>query len=120
MKKRQEQVSHVLQQKLAGLINRECEFPQDSLVTVNKVSISGDLRFAEAFVSIFPLTSAGKIFSILSKKRILFQSQLGRAMKLRCTPELHFKLDFSLEGVSELEKILDTVHEQDVEKKDVF
>ena len=67
-------------------------------ITVTSVSIARNLRNATVMVSIFGhKDERGTYLHILSSKAREFQRMINRDMTIKYTPQLHFKLDESLE-----------------------
>ena len=51
MARRIEQVNDLIRQELGFIVDREVDFPIDSLVTITRVSTSPDLHYADIFMS---------------------------------------------------------------------
>ncbi len=97
MKHRLIRVREILKRELSELISRTIVFPA-TLVTVHDVDITPDLRQAHVFVSaIGDPKQLDSVIPILEKHRVELQHQLSRRVVLKFTPQLHFKLDDSIE-----------------------
>lgn len=67
-------------------------------VSVTKVEVTGDLRHATVFVSVLGNEEQqDEVLEGLQSARGFVRSEIGRNVQLRATPEVHFKLDHSLE-----------------------
>jgi ribosome-binding factor A len=67
-------------------------------VSVTNVEVTGDLRHATVFVSVLGSEDEQQeVLEGLISARGFVRTELGKSIKLRATPEVHFKLDHSLE-----------------------
>ncbi|XP_057493619.1 probable ribosome-binding factor A, chloroplastic [Actinidia eriantha] len=84
-----------------------------SLTTISDVEISADLQVVRVYVSVFG-DERGKEVAIagLKSKAKYVRSELGRRMKLRLTPEIHFIEDDSIERGSRVIAILDKIKKE--------
>lgn len=108
MKHRLERVREVLKRELSEIVTRDMTFP--TLVTVQSVDITPDLKNAHVFVSSMG-TPAEKtqVLHTLANARKELQFQLSRRVVLKYTPHLHFKLDESIERGSRVFEILEQI-----------
>ena len=79
-------------------------------VTVTEVRMSADLRTAQVYVSVLgnDRERADSLEALASATGYL-RREVGRALRLRYAPEIHFRLDHSLEQGSRIEQILETL-----------
>lgn len=101
-----DRIGDQMQRELAQLIQREVKDPRVGMVTVNAVKVSRDLGYADVYVSLMSteeLTAESpevqESVSVLNKASGFLRGQVGRAMKLRVTPQLRFHFD-ALQGYS--------------------
>lgn len=81
-----------------------------SLVTVNEVDITPDLKQAHVFVGIIGSSEdKKKIVEELTSKRGLIQDHIGRRVTLKYTPQLHFRLDESVERGVRIISLMDEI-----------
>ncbi|MCF7810780.1 30S ribosome-binding factor RbfA [bacterium] len=102
--------------RVGGLIKRELseifriyggEFGS-GLLTVTEVRVPSDLRSATVWVSIYcDKEQIQEIFGRLCKMSAYFRHLLASRAHLRRVPELHFKLDKTLETAMRIENLLD-------------
>lgn len=95
-----DRIGDQMQRELAQLIQREVKDPRVGMVTVNAVKVSRDLGYADVYVSLLTteeLTAeSGQVvesIAVLNKASGFLRGQIGRAMKLRVTPQLRFHFD---------------------------
>ena len=115
MKHRLERVKEVIKRELSDLISKELTFTQ--LVTVQDVDITPDLKHAHVYVSV--LGESGDARAALAKlhdHRKEFQSLLARRVILKFTPQLHFKLDETVERGS---RIIDLLQSLDIPASEI-
>ncbi|MFO7994312.1 MAG: 30S ribosome-binding factor RbfA [Marinobacter sp.] len=95
-----DRIGDQMQRELAQLIQREIKDPRVGMVTVNAVKVSRDLGYADIYVSLLTteeLTEESPqvrdSLAVLNKASGFLRGQIGRAMKLRVTPQLRFHFD---------------------------
>jgi len=97
-----------MKRELGDLITRELTFTQ--LVTVQDVDITPDLKHAHVYVSVLgDLEGAKSVLAKLHDHRKELQGLLARRVILKFTPQLHFKLDETVERGSRIIEILQTL-----------
>jgi len=111
MSRRTERLSKVIKQEISQLLEREVDDPRlNNLISVTEVSVSPDLRYAKVFVSILGngrnktdmLTGFNTASGFLRKK---LASRLG----LKCTPQLSFHYDDSIERGARVLKLIEQI-----------
>ena len=113
MTKRTQQVSEKIKHEIARLIVREIEMPQDSMVTVTRVQVSGELDYAKIWLSILPAESAEDLFRMLIKQRKNIQSLLTQELDMRKSPKISFVLDTKAQEAFAMEELLDRIKKED-------
>jgi ribosome-binding factor A len=87
--------------------------PRLELVTVTDVEVTPDLRLAHVYVSV--LGEDEEVQQSLAGLRHaagFLRRELGASVSLRYLPELHFRLDESLERGLRIEQLLDSLEEE--------
>ena len=95
---RARRVGQELQKEIAMILQREIKDERLKLVTVSGVELSRDLNYAKVFVT-FLENDPEKIeqgMKVLRDASGFIRSLVGKAMRLRVTPELRFSYDQSL------------------------
>ena len=107
---RRERVTELVHHELGDIIQREVRDPRLGWVTVTRVEMSPDLRYARVFVSVLGGDEQAHRHSltVLERAGAFIRTELGRRIRLRMTPELQFKLDHSLEHS---QRIMDLLRE---------
>jgi len=76
-------------------------------VTITDVEASGDLQRANVYVSVLgDETKRNGTMDALNKASGFIRSEIGRRIRLRRTPELHFKLDTSIDYSTRISEVL--------------
>ena len=83
------------------------------LISVTKVKITPDFKYAKVYVSILNSKSIGKTMEGLKESSGFIRSQIAKNVNLRITPELIFEVDDSLEYGARIDSIL-----KDLKKKE--
>ena len=76
------------------------------LISVTKVKVTTDLKFAKVYVSIYNSKNIKDTLAGLKKASGFIRSELAKKINLRNTPELIFVLDDSLEYGERIDSIL--------------
>lgn len=109
MKHRLERVNELLKRELGDLIGREVTF-EAALVTLQQVDVTPDLKHAHAFISVIGSDEQAKAaMAKLHDKRKHLQHLLSKRVILKYTPQLHFKLDESIERGTRVIHILSEI-----------
>ncbi len=102
-------VNRLIQMTLAELVPtvRDPRVRAPALLSVTAVRTSPDLRHAKVFLSIAG-TAEGKAAALagLASASGYLRGELGRSVRLRYLPELHFELDETIESAARIEGIL--------------
>jgi len=92
---------------LSELITRRLRDPRIGMVSVSRVEMSSDLKYANAFLSI--LGEDHEVEETLKGVRHaagFLRSEVGKVMRLRHTPEIRFHHDDRLDAQARIEEIL--------------
>lgn len=83
------------------------------LLSVTKVKITPDFKYAKVYVSILNSKSIGKTMEGLKESSGFIRSQIAKNINLRVTPELTFEVDDSLEYGAKIDSILKELNNKD-------
>ena len=103
---RTDRVAAQLRRELGTLVHdavRETGLPS---VSVSAVEISRDLAHAKVFVTALMQERSAEAVKGLKALAPQIRFQLGKAMKLRHVPELHFHYDDSVDNGERIEQLL--------------
>ena len=105
---RTERVAHEIQRVLSEKMTRGLRDPLPGFVTVAHVEVTSDFSQAKVWVSVIGTDADKKgALAVLRENRGLLRSEVGRNIRLRNTPELHFELDESGERAARVWQLLD-------------
>ena len=106
MKNRLARVCEVIKRELGDLFHRELDF-EGALVTISSVDITPDLKQAHVFISALGTKGQQRAsMQKLEKNRVLLQSGLAKRIKIKHTPQLHFRIDEAMERGSRVLNIM--------------
>lgn len=113
---RTQRVGDQMQRELALLIQREIKDPRLGMVTITAVNVARDLGHATVYITTMDKDLPEDIaltLDILSQASGFLRSQLGKAMKIRTIPQLHFLYDESIVRGSQLSALIDKAVAED-------
>ncbi len=109
---RAEKLREFVKEEVSEIIQRELKDPRIGFVSITDVEVSADLRHARVFVSVLGDAEAKtKTMAGLNSARGFIRGELGKRMQVRYTPELHFRLDESIERGTRVVSLLREVSE---------
>jgi len=116
--KRSEQLEKALKKEINNIIYRKINDPRIKFVTITRIKVSPDLKYADIFVTIFNDEAQQKntLKGLKSATRFI-RGELGKDLKLRFVPKIEFKIDEDLEYQYKLLKIITEVHEKQLNLK---
>jgi len=116
---RQEKVADLVQAEIARLLRAEVRDTRLGFVTVTGVRMSSDLKHARVYVSSMAQGEArDAALAALDSARGFIRSRLGRALRLRYTPEIVFSLDTSIEYGARIDELIERTHAERPEGDD--
>ncbi|AWB44342.1 30S ribosome-binding factor RbfA [Paenibacillus sp. CAA11] len=107
-------VGEQIKKELSVLIQSGLKDPRIGFVTVTGVDVTNDLSQAKVYLSVFgDEEQKNNSLKGLEKATGFLRSELGKAIRLRHTPELIFKIDESIAYGSRIEKLLGEITKED-------
>lgn len=103
---RSEQLEELLHRTLSQIFLEEYEFPEGVVVTISQVKLTGDLRHAKIFVSIYPTSKKEEVFSFLVLQAKKVRGELSNRVSLKYTPSIEFVLDTREENADEIFRLM--------------
>ncbi len=111
---RPERLATLLHEELAAAITTLVKDPRVGFVTVTGVRVSPDGTHADVRVSVMGDDAAKtRAMEGLGSATGFLRTHLARALRLRTTPELHWKLDRGLEHAARIDRLLDALHDEE-------
>ena len=105
-----------IRRELAFILDRNLQDPRIGMVTVTKVELSVDSRYAKVYVSFLgDDDEKQKSLHLLRKARRFVRGELAHSLRLRVAPELTFLIDESSENYIHIANVLKKIEEKDAE-----
>ena len=104
-------INEELKKELSQVLNYELKNPNvTGMLSVTKVKITPDFKYAKVYVSILNSKNIKKTLEGLKESSGFIRSRLAKTVNLRITPELDFEIDDSLEHGAKIDAILKTLN----------
>jgi ribosome-binding factor A len=109
--KRSEKVADLIQKEVSQMLVRSIKDPRIGFVTITRVTVSEDCRFAKIYFSVAgsPEERERSMKGLESAKGYV-RKELGRRIRLRYTPEIMFQFDPSIEYAIHMEELIQGIH----------
>jgi len=116
---RTQRLGQLLKEEISRLLYREVKEPRIGSVTITDVTVTPDLMQATVYVQV-PGDDERKREALegLSSAAGFMRSQLGRDLRIRRIPELHFEVDRTQERAARINELLAQVAEDTEEDGD--
>ena len=116
---RAKKVADRIREIVASMIEFKIKDPRIGFVTITEVRVTGDLREASVFYTVYGDEHARSgTKAALDSARGMIRSEVGKQLGIKFTPSLEFILDAIPEGAARIEELLhkakladDQVHE---------
>ena len=100
-------INEELKKEISNIISFELKNPDATgLISVTKVKITPDLKYAKVYISMLNAKSNEKTMEALKQSAGYIRSLIAKRINLRITPELVFEEDDSMEYGEKIDKIL--------------
>ncbi len=116
---RAERVASVIKQEVGRMFQRRFSMDEAGFMTVTDVRVTPDLRQARIYVSVFgDVRRKEQSLKLLEEHKSAIRSAIGKAVRLRFTPEVEFHLDESMDHAMNLEAIFKKIHQNEATRDD--
>jgi len=117
--KRADRVSVAIKKEVGLLLTQGVKDPGIHFVTVTTVDMAEDLRNAVIYVSVMGTEEdRQETMKGLERAKGYIRKELGSRLQLRYTPEIHFRLDESLDHSIKIRTILNEIKPTDEPKNE--
>lgn len=82
---------------------------QQGMISVTRVETTGDLRYAKVWLSVLGLKDEKEFKKGLKSASGWLRRELGSSLSLRCTPELVFEIDHSIEYGAHISQVISSL-----------
>ncbi|MBU6428066.1 MAG: 30S ribosome-binding factor RbfA [Cyanobacteria bacterium REEB65] len=111
---RSERIAEAIKRVVSEMLMRRIKDARiTGMVSVTDVEVSGDLRHAKVFVSVYgdPLVQQQTMTGLASAKGVI-RTEVGRQLGLRSTPDLVFKQDKTAERAAHINALLQQIQSE--------
>lgn len=110
---RSKRVQEQLRKEISRVLQEDLKDPRIGFITVTRIDLTGDLRYAKVYFSIFgdETIKASSVEGVQSAAGYI-RKLIGSRLNLKYVPELSFRLDKSLEYGIYLEKTFDRIRDE--------
>lgn len=116
--KRVLRAGEAIRRELGFILDRKLADPRIGMVTVTRVELSEDLRYAKVFVSFLSDEKEREAsLRVLRKARRFIRGELAHSLRFRVAPELTFLIDDSSENYIRISNVLKDIEEDDSEER---
>ena len=115
---RPERVQEALRQEVSRIIQNEIKDPRLGFLTITKVELTKDLRYARIYFSVLG-ESKDKHLALkgLASAKGYIRGLLSDRIKLRFMPNIEFKIDESLEHTKHIYDLLNKIKKESEDGK---
>ena len=109
-------IDEELKKEISNIVSYDLKNPNiTGLISITKVKVTPDLKYAKAYVSIINSKNKKNTFVHLKKASGFVRTEIAKRVNLRITPEIIFELDDSIEYGAKIDSILKDIM-KDVKK----
>lgn len=110
---RSQRVAEEMKREIAQILRDEVKDPRIGFVTITRVEVTRDLRYAKVFVSVFgEEMEKEQSLKALNNASGFVRREIGRRIKLRYTPEILFSFDQSIEHGVKISQLITKVNQE--------
>jgi len=110
--KRAIRVGELLKEEISQIVLREMKDPRIGFVSVTDVEVSGDLRHAKVFISVYGTDKEKEeTLNGLQQAQGFVRKLVGERVKIHHTPEIIFRYDDSIENGVHISEIIKDLKE---------
>lgn len=100
-------IEEEIKKEISNIISNKLKNPDvTGLISVTKVKVTTDLKFAKVYVSILNAKNTKGTLRGLKQSAGYVRAELAKTINLRNTPEIIFELDDSMEYGAKIDSIL--------------
>lgn len=108
-------INEEMKKEISNIIRNDIKDPRFSaMVSVTKVDVTKDQKYAKVFVSIYGEDKAKEdTFHVLKNSEGFIRKEVGHRVKLRNTPEIIVEMDNTIEYGMHINKLLHEIKENE-------
>ncbi|AKN29472.1 ribosome-binding factor A [Clostridium carboxidivorans P7] len=114
-KYRSGRINEEMKREISTIIQNDIKDPRlSAMISVTKVDVTKDLRYAKVYVSIFgDEESKNSTFEALKGSAGFIRREIGHKINLRYTPEILIELDNTIEQGMHIDALLHKIKEKE-------
>lgn len=109
-------VNELIYHKISEYIAKEVEMPENVFITLSRVEVTPDLRHAKVFISVIPDNKRGTALRLMKKHQSKIKKSLAKYLKMKFIPSPSFVIDGQLVFGNEMDRLLDSIREDNLAK----
>jgi len=113
--RRTERLAGEIRDEVARMVASDLKDPRLGFITVTRVELTSDLRYARVYVGVLGEDGSGESLAVLRKAAGFVKREIGRRLRLRFAPEIDFRYDRGLEATERVARVL---AEQESQKRE--
>ncbi len=107
MSRRAERLGGQIREEIAKMVATDLKDPRLGFITVTRVELTSDLRYARVYVGILGESADdGASLDVLKKASGFVRREIGRRLRVRFAPEIDFRYDRGLEATARVAQLL--------------
>lgn len=108
-------INEEMKKEISSIIQNEIKDPRiSSMISITRVDVTKDLRYAKVFVSLFGNEESNKnTFSALKNSSGFIRREVGKKISLRYIPEIILEIDDSIEKGMHIDALLEKIKEKE-------
>ncbi len=107
-------IQEFIKQEVSQMLLHDLKDPRIGFVTVTGVHVTGDLREATIYVSLFGKPEAKKeSLAALNRAKGFVRTELGHRLNIYYTPDISFEEDTSLDYGMHIDGLLKKIHKEE-------
>ena len=106
MTRRSERLAGEIRNEVARMVASDLKDPRLGFITVTRVELTSDLRYARVYVGVLGEDASGETLAILRKAAGFVKREIGRRLRVRFAPEIDFRYDRGLDATDRVARAL--------------
>jgi len=112
---RPEKLKKMVKEEISSILREKIQDPRirEKYLTITDVEFSSDLKHVNVYIYVHNKEESEIVFSGLKSASKFIQEEIGKHLKLRYTPIVHFKEDKTLDRGMKVIEILNKIRDEE-------
>lgn len=112
---RPEKLKKMVKEEISSILREKIQDPRlrEKYLTVTDVEFSSDLKHVDVYIYVHNKEEREQVFNGLKSASKFIQEEIGKELKLRYTPIVHFKEDKTLDKGMRVIDILNKIRDEE-------